>query len=85
MSCIKGKNKVAHVLEFSYFCENICFPPTDFLRVCCYRDDCLKERLRRRNSRWTFKEQNTLFYVFVPDRASFSVYPSADEIPMEEK
>lgn len=57
----KGGKKVAHVLEFSYFCKNICFPPTNFLRMCCYRDDCLKERMRRSNSRWTVKEQNTYF------------------------
>ena len=57
---LPGKT-TAHVLEFSYFCKNICFPPTNFLRMCCYRDDCLKERMRRSNSRWTVKEQNTYF------------------------
>lgn len=41
----------------------------------------LKERIRRSSSRWTFKEQNPHFQVFVLVRASCRVCPSPDEIP----
>lgn len=69
ISYIKGKNRVVVFLSSHIFAKNICFPPTNFLRVCCYRDDCLRERMRSYR-RWTFKEQNTYFMsLFLTEQA----------------
>ena len=57
---LKEKIKQLIFLSSDIFAKTY-FPLTDFLRVCCYSDDCLKERVRRSNSRWTCQERNTYF------------------------
>ena len=71
---LKGKKSSSYSWVL-IFCKNICFSPTNFLRMCCYRDDCLKERMRRSNSRWTFKEQNTYFMSLFPTEPALVFTP----------